>query len=260
VLVNQKTVVMDTSYYPYAALSCASFLTFYRTVSPAVSVKYFPIYGSLPHAKQVEWNTRFVVTVSDINTHPFNGPFSGTTQVGRYQKGKPIWILLEQETVSGSGISWATCKSAPRSRQITTPAPHHSVFLQAGCPSCRPTNSVKALKAVSVLQKTLGLYYISVKVQAFHHMYHFISLPKMIFVFSMLQQSVPYLSDFPPYGRNSWTLWHRCRNVQAQGPKCLGLWFELSQHWDRNFSVPKCLDAKVSSGTGAELSWVRCVR
>jgi len=41
---------------------------------------------------------------------------------------KPIWILLEQETVSGSGISWAICKSAPRSRQITTPVPHHSVF------------------------------------------------------------------------------------------------------------------------------------
>ena len=49
--------------------------------------------------------------------------------------------------MSGSGISWATCKSAPRSRQITTPVPHHSVFLQAGCPSCHPTNSVKALKA-----------------------------------------------------------------------------------------------------------------
>ena len=28
----------------------------------------------------------------------------------------------------GSGISWAICKSASRSRQITTPAPHHSVF------------------------------------------------------------------------------------------------------------------------------------
>jgi len=27
------------------------------------------------------------------------------------------------------------------------PAHHHSVFLQAGCPSCRPTNSAKALKA-----------------------------------------------------------------------------------------------------------------
>ena len=30
--------------------------------------------------------------------------------------------------MSGSGIRWATCKSAPSSRQITTPAPHHSVF------------------------------------------------------------------------------------------------------------------------------------
>ena len=30
--------------------------------------------------------------------------------------------------MSGSSISWAMCKSAPRSRQITTPAPHHSVF------------------------------------------------------------------------------------------------------------------------------------
>jgi len=29
------------------------------------------------------------------------------------------------------------------------PAPHSSVFLQAGCPSCRPTNSVKALKALT---------------------------------------------------------------------------------------------------------------
>jgi len=29
----------------------------------------------------------------------------------------------------GSGISWTICKqSAPRSRQITTPTPHHSIF------------------------------------------------------------------------------------------------------------------------------------
>ena len=39
-----------------------------------------------------------------------------------------MWILLKQETVSGSGISWAICKSASSSRQITTPAPHYSVF------------------------------------------------------------------------------------------------------------------------------------
>ena len=29
----------------------------------------------------------------------------------------------------GSGISWTICKqSAPRSKQITMPTPHHSVF------------------------------------------------------------------------------------------------------------------------------------
>ena len=39
------------------------------------------------------------------------------------RKVKPIWILLKQETVSGSGISWAICKSASRYRQITMPAP-----------------------------------------------------------------------------------------------------------------------------------------
>ena len=44
------------------------------------------------------------------------------------RKVKPIWILLKQETLSGSGISWAICKSASRSRQITMPAPHCSVF------------------------------------------------------------------------------------------------------------------------------------
>ena len=78
------------------------------------------------------------------HTHTFNGPFPGLPGWACTRKVKPVWISLKQETVSGSGISWAVCKSAPRSRQITTPAPHHSVFLQAGCPSCRPTNSIKA--------------------------------------------------------------------------------------------------------------------
>ena len=75
--------------------------------------------------------------------HTFSSPFSGTTRVGQYQKGKkPIWILLKQKTVSGSGISWAMCKSAPRSRQITTPAPHHSVFYRPdSLPAAQPTAS-----------------------------------------------------------------------------------------------------------------------
>jgi len=62
--------------------------------------------------------------------------WAGTRQV------KPIWILLKQETVSGSGISWAVCKSAPRSRQITTPTPYHSVFYRPDAvPAAQPTAS-----------------------------------------------------------------------------------------------------------------------
>ena len=62
--------------------------------------------------------------------------WAGTTKV------KPIWILLKEETLSGSGISWAICKSAPRSRQITTPAPHRSVFYRPDAlPATQPTAS-----------------------------------------------------------------------------------------------------------------------
>ena len=49
------------------------------------------------------------------HTHPFNGPFSGTTRVNQYQKGNINLDFTEQETVSGSGISWAVRKYAPRS-------------------------------------------------------------------------------------------------------------------------------------------------
>ena len=64
---------------------------------------------------------------------------------------KTILILLKQETVSGSGISWTTCKSD------STPPLR---FLQSGCPSCRPTNSVKALKAFCWMSRIL-LYIVS---------------------------------------------------------------------------------------------------
>jgi len=98
------------------------------------------------------------VSKNNAHTHTFNGLFFRTTWVGWYhthtrltalflglpgwagtRKVKPVWILLKQETVSGSGISWAICKSPSCSRQITMPVPHHS-FLQAGCPSCCPVH------------------------------------------------------------------------------------------------------------------------
>jgi len=68
--------------------------------------------------------------------------FCGTTQVSQYKKGKTNLDLLEQETVSGSGNSWAICKSALCPRQITMPAPHHSIFYRpVALPAAQPTAS-----------------------------------------------------------------------------------------------------------------------
>ena len=66
---------------------------------------------------------------------------SGSTRVSRYQKGKTKKVktnldLLEQEIVSGSGICWAICKSAPHADKNANIPPLS--FLQAGCPSWRP--------------------------------------------------------------------------------------------------------------------------
>jgi len=94
------------------------------------------------------------------------------------RKVKPIWILLKQETVSGSGISWATCKSAPRSTrslesdatvradyslttttslQTTTPAPHRSGFYR---PDALPVAqaSVKSLNKKNKTNKHKSSY------------------------------------------------------------------------------------------------------
>jgi len=45
----------------------------------------------------------------------------------------------------GGGDNWSykTCKVPVK---MSSPTNRHPVFLQAGCPSCRPTNSVKALE------------------------------------------------------------------------------------------------------------------
>ena len=39
----------------------------------------------------------FRKAVTTTTLHPFNGLFSRTTWVNRHKKGKPFWILLEQE-------------------------------------------------------------------------------------------------------------------------------------------------------------------
>jgi len=85
------------------------------------------------------------------HTHPFNGPFSGTTQVSRYQKGK---TNLDFTGARDNEWQWhqlghmQVCTSLLTDNHASTPP---LSFLQAGCPSCRPTNNVNALKASTIL-------------------------------------------------------------------------------------------------------------
>ena len=77
------------------------------TVAPLISHTSVPYKWPLVHdiATQSPIICIWYRNNTHTYTHPFNGPFSGTAQVSQYQNVKPIWILLKQETVSGSGIS-----------------------------------------------------------------------------------------------------------------------------------------------------------
>ena len=94
-----------------------------------------------PHSK-LAWSVECVQSYI-LHTHTrLTAPFPGLPRWAGTRKVKPIRILLKQETMSGSGISWAICKSAPRSRPITTPTPHHSVFYRPDAlPATEPTAS-----------------------------------------------------------------------------------------------------------------------
>jgi len=99
-------------------------------------------------------------TVPDTRTHThtrLTALCPGLPRWASTEKVKPIWILLEQETVSGSGISWAIIchmqiyTSLQTNNHTSTPP---LSFLQAGCPSCRPTNSVKGPDTRTVSKKS----------------------------------------------------------------------------------------------------------
>ena len=84
------------------------------------------------------------------HTHTFNGPLSRTTRVSRYQKSK---TNLDFTEARDSELRWhqlghmQVCTSLQTDNHASNPPPS---FLQAGCPSCSPTNSVKALKGNAI--------------------------------------------------------------------------------------------------------------
>ena len=94
--------------------------------------------------------------VHNTHTHTrltFNGPFSGTTRVSRYPKGK---TNLDFTEARDSEWQWhqlghmQVCTSLQTDNHASTSP---LSFLQAGCPSCRPANSVKALMAKNCTQE-----------------------------------------------------------------------------------------------------------
>ena len=119
----------------------------------------------LPCDRQTD---RYIDTPPHTHTHTrLTALFPGLPRWAGTKKVEPIWILLKQETVSGSGISWARCKSAPCSRQITTTASHHSVFYRPDAlPATQSTASkhwrehrYQAIANMSGDQKVLQLGY-----------------------------------------------------------------------------------------------------
>jgi len=70
-------------------------------------------------------------TARQTDRHQFNSLFFRTTWVSRHQRGTAnLDFNQARDDGGGSGICWTICKSfAPRSRQTTTPAPHHSFFM-----------------------------------------------------------------------------------------------------------------------------------
>ena len=85
------------------------------------------------------------------HTHTFNGPLSRTTWVSQYQKGKTNLDFTEardSEWQYNPLGQMQVCTSLQTDNHASTPP---LSFLQAGCPSCHPTNSVKALKAIMAL-------------------------------------------------------------------------------------------------------------
>ena len=92
--------------------------------------------------------------VQITHTHPFNGLLSRTARVRWYQKDK---TNLDFTEARDSEWQWhqlghmQVCTLLQTDNHTSTPP---LSFLQAGCPSCRPSNSVKALKVPMYVQIT----------------------------------------------------------------------------------------------------------
>jgi len=113
------------------------------------------------HPGVAHFNNFWPFSVALLTTtllQPFNGLFSRTTWVSRYQKGKTNLDFTWARDSEWQGHQQLghiqVCTSLQTDNHASTPP--LCFFLQAGCPSCRPTNSVKALKAHCIAEVALN--------------------------------------------------------------------------------------------------------
>jgi len=104
-------------------------------------------------------DSRHVFHIPHTHTHLCNGPFSRTTWVSRYQKGK---TNLDFAEARDSERQWHQLGHMQVCTYLQTDNRAHTpplTFLHAGCPSCHPTNSVKTLKATNHHIPPIHTYY-----------------------------------------------------------------------------------------------------
>jgi len=127
-----------------------SFCICFRTESLAQSFFSSQVFFLSPFMSAVQHLYRNLDTripALHTHTHPFNGPFSETTRVSQYQKGK---TSLDFTEARDSDWQWHQlgCMQVCISLQTDNHASTQPLsFLQGVCPSFCQTNSVKALKA-----------------------------------------------------------------------------------------------------------------
>jgi len=99
------------------------------------------------------------------NTHltalcPGLSGWAGARKYSSTEGGRDVTyrMLLEKETVGGSGVSWAICQSAPRPIQITMPlpVPFHSDFYRTDAlPSAQTTVSKHWRQFLELITRTV---------------------------------------------------------------------------------------------------------
>jgi len=118
--------------------------------SPASADHYCCTNGVLAFGQRMQTDVSYSLLIQLTHTHPFNGLFSVTTQVSWYQKGK---TNLDFTEARDSEWQWhqlghmQVCTLLQTDNHTSTPL---LCFVQAGWPSCCPTNSIKALKAMLI--------------------------------------------------------------------------------------------------------------